>query len=261
MTILRAALIPVVLLSYVLLAVPAEWLAARRPPSARGWLSPSLARLLLALLRIRVEASGLDALRAGTLVVANHVSWIDILVIASLRPVRFLAKAEVGAWPIVAAIARAQGAIFVDRARRRSILPANAAIRRALAAGDVVVVFPEGTTGPGDGVLPFRSSHLQPACDAPRGTRRVAALALRYDDPRAAWVGDATLPPHLLEMLRAPRSVCRLVFAAPRELAPACCRKRLARQMQDEVARRLTMLERRSVSPSPSRSSPPPCPS
>ncbi|MBK9082784.1 MAG: 1-acyl-sn-glycerol-3-phosphate acyltransferase [Rhizobiales bacterium] len=249
MTILRAALIPVVLSTYVLMAIPVERLVARRAPAARGWTSPWLARLLLALLRIRVEASGLDALRAGTLVVANHVSWIDILVIASLRPMRFLAKAEVGRWPLVAAVARAQGTIFVDRARRRSILPANAAIAAALAAGDVVVVFPEGTTGAGDEALPFRSSHLQPVCDARPASKRIVPLALRYDNSRAAWLGDATLLPHLWEMLRAPPSVCCAVFGAARDIEPGVSRKRLARLMQDQVARLASEREKPSLSP------------
>lgn len=234
MTILRAALVPVVLVIYAAAAAPWEAAVGRLWPRARGRGAMWLCRLLLAVLRIRVEAAGVSSLDPPRMIAANHVSWIDILVVGSLRPTRFLAKAEVGAWPLVAAIARAQGTIFVDRRRRRSIPPANAAILDALMGGETVAIFPEGTTNAAGAPIAFRSSHFQPACDAASrlgdgGAVCVAPLALSYDNPRAAWIGDAELLPHIWEMLRAPPSICRVTMGAPLEVDGSGSRKSLAR--------------------------------
>lgn len=259
MPILRAAAIPVVLLGYVLFAIPFE-AAVRRVPRWRDRTGPALARLLLSLLRIRVEAPAPERLSPGALLVANHVSWIDILVVASLRPVRFLAKAEVGGWPLVAAIARAQGVIHVDRARRRSIPPANRAMAEALAAGDAVMLFPEGTTSDA-GLLPFRSSHFEAARAAARsGAVPVVPLALSYEHPRAAWIGDDALLPHVWMMLASPPSTCRLALGAPRLMTAQDCRKAAARDLETRV-RALLVAQAETLSPSPWRNGPPPCPS
>lgn len=235
MPFLRAAAIPFVLLGYVVFAVPFE-AAVRGLPRWRGCTAPVLARLLLALLRIRVEASAPERLASGALVVANHVSWIDILAIASLRPVRFLAKAEVGAWPLIAAIGRAQGVIHVDRARRRSILPPNIAMADALVGGETVLFFPEGTTC-GGGLRPFRSSHFEAGRTAarPGAPVPVVPLALSYEHAQAAWVGDDALLPHVWMMLSSPPSICRLTFGAPRLMTAQCCRKKVARDLEASV--------------------------
>lgn len=237
MPILRALAIPLVLIAYAGLFLPAA-AAFRLGAARRGASQTVLARLLLALLRIRVDASGLERIPSGAMLVANHISWLDILVLSSLRPARFLAKAEVGAWPLVAAIARAHGVIHVDRRRRRSILPANRAMADALACGETVLFFPEGTTGCGASLLPFRSSHFEAACEAARRSPDAVAvvpLALAYEHPRAAWVGDDALLPHVWEMLTSPPSVCRVGTGAARPVTPACGRKQVARDLEGRV--------------------------
>jgi 1-acyl-sn-glycerol-3-phosphate acyltransferase len=113
----------------------------------------------------------------NTLVVANHVSWLDIVVLNAVCPLRFVSKAEVGRWPLAGRLVRGAGTLFVERAWRRDTHRVTAHISEALAGGDLVGIFPEGTTSAGDTLLPFRSSLLQAAIDA---SARVAPIALRY---------------------------------------------------------------------------------
>ncbi len=135
------------------------------PPRAfaqsRGWrLGRSAAtwfqRLACAALGVRVRVHGRPA--AGKrLIVANHVSWLDILVLGSIEPMIFLAKKEIGAPALGGRLARLQGIIFVDRGRRRCIPSVNAEMARAMVKGEPVALFAEATTGDGNRILPFRS--------------------------------------------------------------------------------------------------------
>jgi len=163
---------------------------ARRRALTRRW-----SRRLLALLHVECRVSGADpAAGAGNvLVVSNHVSWLDIFVLNAIFPVRFVAKAELARWPVAGRLVRGAGTLFIERARRRDTHRVNRVVSDALAQGDVVAVFPEGTTSEGASVLPFKSSLLQPIVDA-RG--EVQPLALRYrtaDGARStapSYVGD-----------------------------------------------------------------------
>ena len=111
-------------------------------------------RRVLACLNIRVSVTGQPA-EAPCLVVCNHISWLDILVLGSAVPVAFLSKAEVAQWPLISRLSRAGGTLFIQRggegAARRSI----EGIRKAFKRQQSVAVFPEGTTGKGHTVLPF----------------------------------------------------------------------------------------------------------
>lgn len=108
---------------------------------------------------------------------SNHVSWLDIIVLGSLRPLSFVAKSEIAGWPVVGTLARLQRTVFIDRARRADTAAVNAAVARRLAGGDLIVLFAEGTTGDGTRLLPFRSSLV--------GAAR-AALAGRGQGPTAS---------------------------------------------------------------------------
>jgi 1-acyl-sn-glycerol-3-phosphate acyltransferase len=136
----------------------------------------------------------LDAHRGNVLVVANHVSWLDIFVLNAEQPARFVAKAELAAWPLIGRLIRNVGTIFVTRARRRDTRRVNHDAARALEQGDVVAVFPEGTTGDGTTVLRFHASLLQPVVDS---HGHVQPVALRYLDATGArssvaFYGDET---------------------------------------------------------------------
>ena len=136
--------------------------------------------------------------RSGAkLLVANHVSWLDIMAVHAACPeARFVSKAEVRHWPLVGRLVRSAGTLFIERERRRDALRVAHDMASALAQGDTVAVFPEGTTGPGWPLLPFHANLLQAAIA--QGSV-VQAVALVYADtqhapsPHAEFVGDTTL--------------------------------------------------------------------
>jgi len=163
-------------------------------PERRRALTQRWSARLLRVLGVECRVDGELALGAGNLlVVANHISWLDIFVLNALHPVRFVAKAELARWPLAGRLVRDAGTLFIERARRRDTHRVNRSVADALASGDVVAVFPEGTTSDGVGLLPFKSSLLQPIVDA---GGHLQPLALRYRDARgvrttaAAYVGD-----------------------------------------------------------------------
>lgn len=147
----------------------------------------------------------------GQMLVANHVSWLDVMVLHALCPqARFVAKAEVKHWPLIGHLVAGAQTFFVDRARPRQTGEAVNAIAAALVSGATVAVFPEGTTGNGQVVLPFRPSLLQAALAAGVAIR---PLALRYADAHhrvsrsAPYIDDDTLLLSLWRTARAERLV------------------------------------------------------
>ncbi len=201
-------------LAFALLAGPHG--LALRFGARRGWgLAPALFhRVFLMLFSVRVTQSGTPP-RPGeaALVLANHVSWLDIIAIGSLRPLSFVAKSEIAGWPVIGTLAALQRTVFIDRARRAATATVNAAIGDRLAGGELVVLFAEGTTGDGTRLLPFRSSLVGAARAAiqAEGTVeriRLQPLAITYprrnglpvgraERPEIAWYGDMDLGPHL----------------------------------------------------------------
>lgn len=150
---------------------------------------------LLSLMGIRLEVQG-TARPGAKLIVANHVSWLDIMAIDAVVPSRFVSKAEVGHWPLVGTLVTAAGTLYLQRERRRDAMRVLGLMSSALQNGDTLAVFPEGTTGTGHGVMPFHANLLQSAIDA---KVPVQPIALRYSDkrhaitPSAAYVGDTNL--------------------------------------------------------------------
>lgn len=206
-----------ILALFAAIAIPFQMVALRF-----GW--PALAtapmmfhRVFLKLFGIRVVERGAPPSRdVATLVLSNHVSWLDISVIGSLRPLSFIAKSEVESWPVIGLFARLQRSVFLDRQRRKATAEVNGAVAQRLAKGDAIVLFPEGTTGDGNRLLPFRSSIVgaaqtalsDPGIDAIRlqplaiaYTRRNGLPVTRRDRPAIAWYGDMELAPHLAEIV------------------------------------------------------------
>jgi 1-acyl-sn-glycerol-3-phosphate acyltransferase len=189
----------------------------------------------------------------GTLVVANHVSWLDIVVFLAIsqpgaaRPgrgrgagprVRLVAKSEVRDWPVIGQVARYTGTIFLDRSRPRALPGAVDQARAALAAGDVVAVFPEGTTSCGRATGPFRPAFFQAALDA--GVP-VTPVTLRFRGPdgrpgtEAAFLGEETLVASLRRILAARGLRIDLACAAALHPDPAASRRILAQVAQRAV--------------------------
>jgi 1-acyl-sn-glycerol-3-phosphate acyltransferase len=138
------------------------------------------------------------------LLVSNHLSYLDIVVLASITPAVFVAKSEVRSWPLFGWLTTLSGAVFVERARRLDVGPVNREISAALADGALVVVFPEGTSTNGAEVLPFRSSLLEPVT---AGSHAIATCYLHYEsddgDPATdiCYWGDHTFLPHVINLI------------------------------------------------------------
>jgi 1-acyl-sn-glycerol-3-phosphate acyltransferase len=222
----------VILGSGVLLALGSAALgfAPKAKRRFREGLFRATARALLWLLRAEVEVSGPPP-SPPFLLATNHLGYLDILVLASRLPARFVAKAEVRRWPVLGPLCKGFGTIFIDRSDRRQIPRVLAEIEAALGRGEGVIVFPEGTSSSGEELLPFRSPLLAlPA----RRALPVHAAALAYDPPDAGWSGDAPLLPHLIGLFRLRRIAATIAFAA--EPVVDGDRKRLAARLREAVA-------------------------
>jgi 1-acyl-sn-glycerol-3-phosphate acyltransferase len=146
-------------------------------------------RGILAALGIKLIWLG-AAPRPGSLLVANHVSWLDVVALLAVTPVRPVAKHDVRAWPAVGALAALTGSIFVDRNRPKRLPGTVAEVAAVLRAGRSVAAFPEGTTFCGAERGRFRPAVFQAAVDA---GAPVMPITVRYGSPDAAFVGDDTL--------------------------------------------------------------------
>lgn len=236
----RLLLIAATVLGFALLAPLLRLLGPRADAGLAAKLARLFCRMLLALLRVRVVVAAGAALSASRLLVANHVSWIDVLVLGSREPLCFVAKREVVSWPLVGSLARLAGTVFVDRARRRALLQVNRAMAARLGAGRSVLLFPEGTTHDGTRRGRFLTSHLACLRDrlaaAPDVTAcPVQAVAITYSGAHAAWIGDDTLLPHLWRVLRRPPLSCALAYAIPRDVGRGDDRKVLGRALAADV--------------------------
>jgi lyso-ornithine lipid O-acyltransferase len=134
-----------------------ELLLRLHTPSARRfphWYHRQVCRVL----GVRVEITGAIAQDRPVLIVANHVSWLDIVVLSAVAPVSFVAKKDVASWPFVKTLARLQRTIFVDREKRATVGDTANEILARLASGDAIVLFAEGTSSDGNRILPFKTS-------------------------------------------------------------------------------------------------------
>ena len=190
---------------------------------------------------VRLRVVGSDRFTepgSGVLVVANHLSWIDVLVLDAVQPVRVLAKREVREWPVIGGLAARTGALFVDRAELHALPATVAATTDALRAGAVVGVFPEGTTWCGSAAGRFHRAAFQAAIDAGVPVQPVA-ITLRHADGTiaggAAFVGDQTLLDSLMRVLRMPELVCELTMLPSIPAGTAIDRRDLARRAGEAV--------------------------
>lgn len=177
------------------------WCVARRSPDSPGW-SSWWAAGVCRRLGVQVEIRGPLPERA-TLVVANHLGYVDILALLSHCPVTFVAKCEIARWPVVGRLAAQAGLIFINRQRLRDVHRVKSAMEEALAAGHTVAYFPEGTSSNGRSVLPFRTGLFEVAFAAgvPVVTAAISGWAADAPpDDRVCWHGDADLLTHLYRL-------------------------------------------------------------
>lgn len=183
---------------------------------------------------LRIAVSG-PIPRGPVVLVANHVGYLDPLVLASIVPCLPVAKRELAGWPVFGHAARTHGVLFVERGSSASGARVLRGARRALAASLSVLNFPEGTTTHGDQVLEFKRGifGLARLADVP-----VVPAALVLDDPALSWTGDELLLPHLLRTLARREHVVRVRFGCamtPRRYGSAADLAREARNVVEHL--------------------------
>ena len=227
-----AAWFPLLLLRPFLLRRSAgAWRTFRRAV-LRRW-----GRASLAILGCRATVRGAPP-SGPFLLVSNHLSYVDILLLSAFAPGRFVSKAEIRDWPLAGAMCRTVDIIFVDRGRRRDVTRVGSQIAEALAGGDSVILFPEGTSTPGDAVATLKPSLLAPAAAA--GVP-VDWAVLRYETPEdeppaflsIAWWGNMALTPHAPDLLKLRRIDAEIAFGS--EPLRGADRKDLARRLHERM--------------------------
>jgi 1-acyl-sn-glycerol-3-phosphate acyltransferase len=194
---------------------------------------------LLRILAVEARVHGLAAggLPGNLLIVSNHISWLDIFVLNTLQPARFIAKAELARWPLVGRFIEGCGTLFIERERRHDTHKVNRRATEVLAAGDVIAIFPEGTTTDGRDMLPFHGSLLQPIVDA---EGHVQPVAIRYrtadgeHNDAPVYIGDTTFLQSFWRVTAERVLVVDLVLAPPLH-ARARHRRELARAAEAAI--------------------------
>ena len=213
---------------------------AEDSPIRAVWLQ-GLSRRILRVLGVALDVSGVIPGRG--LLVSNHLSYVDIIVIGACAPVVFVAKREVKRWPVFGWFARRAGTVFADRESRPRVGQTAREIETALERGGLVVLFPEGTSSDGKSVLPFKSSLLESAA---RLTHPLATSLIQYELPdgdvgeEVCYWKDMTLVPHLINLLskRGLRASIRFTQTS----AGSSDRKQIARQLHSEILQMKTGL-------------------
>lgn len=195
---------------------------------------------LLKILGVSLQVHGHPPASGPMLLVANHISWLDILVLHAARHCRFVSKSDVRHWPLIGRLATGAGTLYIERAKRRDAMRVVHSMSDSLRAGDVVAVFPEGTTSDGLSLLPFHANLLQAAISA---QAPVQPVGLRFIDRKTGtttlspcYLGDDTFVASLWRLLTGPAVVAVVSFGQPQH-AQGRDRRTWARDLHDEVAR------------------------
>lgn len=247
LAILRALAFLVVTLTLLpLFAAAGLFGRAARQPIRKLW-----ARFCLRLLGLEVRYRGQPMQACATLLVSNHVSYLDIVLLAARTDATFIAKAEVAGWPLFGTIGRAAGTFFIRRRWRDALVQRNTLAAR-LRAGESFILFAEGTSSDGLEVLPLKTSLLSVAepwvLDRSIAVQPVtlAYRRLRSGEPftagncrRYAWCGDDALLPHLWALLHDHGCVVEVVFGEPVISWAVSNRKRLGKELRWTIAAQL----------------------
>jgi 1-acyl-sn-glycerol-3-phosphate acyltransferase len=197
------------------------------------------ARELLRILGIGLQVRGRPPVAGPVVLAANHISWLDIVVMHASRHCRFVSKSEVKHWPLIGTLATGAGTLYIERDKRRDALRVMHHMAESLRAGDMVAVFPEGTTSDGRALLPFHANLFQAAISA---HAPVQPVALRYVDDASgaislspAYLDDDTLVGSVWRTLAGPPFTAVVSFGQP-QLHEGRDRRRWAADLREEIA-------------------------
>jgi len=239
-----------VILAATIVGVPLQWISIKLRLPLRRWIPCFYHRIILHVLGMHVRVHGAPALERPLLMVSNHSSWIDILALSSVTPLKFIAKSEIAGWPLFGLFAKLQRSVFVNRSKRQATGEVNREIAARLAEGDPVVLFGEGTSGDGNRVMPFRTALLgamhQVLGEHGRGFLQPVSVSYtrlhgipmgRQHRSHAAWYGDISLMPHLIRVFRNGAIDIVVTFGTPVAVEESSDRKALALSLEKTVRR------------------------
>lgn len=252
---LRIVILVILLSGLALSLVPVQYLFIK---ARMGWqrkLPRLFHRAVARLLGFRIDVQGEIVENRPLLLVANHVSWSDIIILSCVADICFIAKSEVRKWPVFGLFAVLQRTVFIEREKRGNSGQQVADIAERMAAGDAMVLFPEGTTSNGNRLLPFKSA-LFGATHAAIRTAGAEAVTVqpvaiayiglhglpmgRYNRPVVSWPGDVALLPHLKNVLKEGAIDVEIRFGESMEVTAVTNRKDVSRAMERRVR---TMLQ------------------
>ena len=211
----------------------------RLSPEQRQMRTQVWSLAMLRCIRIELRVQGHPALNGPLLLVANHMSWLDITALHAARFCRFVSKADIQKWPFIGLLASGIGTLFIERESRRDAMRVVHHMTDSLRAGDVLGVFPEGTTSDGTSLLPFHANLFQAAIVA---NVPIQPVALQFIDQTTGqrstapcYVGDDTLVGSVWRTLTTPNIAVLIRFGEP-QWAQGRDRRTLAQAMQQAVA-------------------------
>jgi 1-acyl-sn-glycerol-3-phosphate acyltransferase len=236
----------------VLIAVVVPLQAVALATTRRGATGPlprAFHRACARILGLEVEVLGEPCVRSAIVYASNHLSYLDVFALGGLLPARFVAKEEMRGWPVLGWLATLQRTLFVSRTGNRAAGVVST-IAAALATGDALILFAEGTTSDGVAVLPFKSSAFAPFAAASVRVQPVTLSLLSVDGQAVesgdgplrdayAYYGDMHMAPHLLGFLRLGGARVRLRFHPPVDAADCADRKALSHEVRRRVVQGL----------------------
>ena len=247
---LRLLPILLILLPATVLLAPVQLAAMRLSKPLARRMPVYWHKTALWLIGVRVHVRGEIPQNRPLLIVANHISWSDIMVLGSVMQLCFIAKADMKSWPGINWLASLQRTVFVERQKPGQALVQANSIAARLNQGDAMVLFPEGTTGDGNRLMAFNSTlfgavhSAMESAGASHVTVQPVALAYtrlhgmplgRFHQARAAWPGAIALWPHLFSFVTTGSYDVEVVFCTPGDFSLRTGRKEIARVTREQI--------------------------
>jgi 1-acyl-sn-glycerol-3-phosphate acyltransferase len=195
---------------------------------------------------IRIRTQGTLAEARPLMIVSNHFSYLDMFVLGSQVPAAFTPKREIRSWPVIGFMCKVSGCLFIDR-RPASILANKTTLDKSVSDGDIISLFPEGTTNEGTALLPFKSSLFSIALERGMAVQPVSVAYTRLNGkpidaatrPVVGWYGDALFFPHVITFLKQKHVDAEIVYHPPVRANDFASRKELALYCHDVIEKAL----------------------